>query len=59
MERTWDKNTDVALMLERLADFLRNPPAVKALGREVFTFPGRFGTKRHKKYLQEQASKKA
>jgi hypothetical protein len=53
MERTWDKNTDVALMLERLADFLRNPPAVKALGKEVCTFPGRFGTKRHKKFLAE------
>jgi hypothetical protein len=54
MERTWDNKTDVALMLERLADFLRNPPAVKALGREVHTFPGRFGTKRHRKYLTEQ-----
>src|SRR5258707_532711 len=53
IERTWDKNTDVVLMLERLLDFLKSPPAVRALGREIHTFPGRFGTKRHKKYLAE------
>ena len=57
MERTWDKNTDVVLMLERMALFLKDPPAVKALGREIYTFPGRFGTKRHRKYLVEQKRK--
>lgn len=54
MERTWPKGTDVALMLTRMAEFLTDPPAVKALGREIFTFPGRFGTKRHRKYLKDQ-----
>ncbi len=54
IERSWSKDTDITLMLERLVEFLRNPPAVRALGREIHTFPGRFGTKRHKKFLAEQ-----
>jgi hypothetical protein len=54
MERTWPAGTDVAKMLIRLAEFITDPPAVKALGREIFTFPGRFGTKRHRKWLQNQ-----
>ena len=54
MERTWPKGTDVALMLSRMVEFLTNPPAVRALGREINTFPGRFGTKRHRKYLKQQ-----
>jgi hypothetical protein len=54
IERTWDKKTDVVLMLERLVEFLKSPPATKAIGREIRTFPGRFGTKRHAKYLAEQ-----
>ncbi len=54
IERSWGKDNSIILMLERLVEFLRNPPATLALGREVRTFPGRFGTKRHKKYLAEQ-----
>jgi hypothetical protein len=54
MERTWPKGTDVALMLTRMIEVLTDPPAVRALGREIYTFPGRFGTKRHKKWLREQ-----
>lgn len=54
MERTWPKGTDVAAMLIRMAEVLTNPPAVRALGREIYTFPGRFNTKRHKRYLQNQ-----
>ena|ERR1700688_2837871 len=53
MERTWPKGTDVALMLSRMILVLTDPPAVKALGKEIYTFPGRFGTKRHRKYLQQ------
>lgn len=53
IERTWSKDTDIILMLERIILMLRNPPITAALGREVYTFPGRFGTKRHKKYLKE------
>ena len=54
IERAWGKDVDVIMALEGLLQFLKNPPAVQALGKEVYTFPGRFGTKRHKKYLQEQ-----
>jgi hypothetical protein len=54
MERTWPKGTDVPAMLIRLAEVLTDPPAVKALGREIKTFAGRFGTKRHRKHLKEQ-----
>lgn len=54
MERTWPKGTDVALMLSRMIQVLTDPPAVKALGREIYTFAGRFGTKRHRKFLADQ-----
>ena len=52
LERTWPKGTDVPYAIERLALFLREPPAVKALGREIITFAGRFGTKRHRDFLK-------
>lgn len=54
IERAWSKDIDVIMVLGHLLDFLKNPTAVQALGKEIFTFAGRFGTKRHKKYLQEQ-----
>lgn len=54
MERTWPKGTDVGLMLSRMIQVLNDPPAVKALGREIHTFAGRFGTKRHHRYLADQ-----
>jgi hypothetical protein len=54
MERTWPKGTNVALMLTRMAEYIVDPPAVRAIGREIHTFPGRFGTKRHKKWLKDQ-----
>jgi recombination endonuclease VII len=56
IERSWGKDTDVVLMLERLLEFLKNPPATLALGKEIYTFAGRFGTERHRKYLKEQRS---
>lgn len=44
----------ITIHLERLLEFIRNPPAVTAIGREVFSFPGRFGTKRHREFLRIQ-----
>ena len=40
-------------LLRAAADFLEHPTAVLALGREVYTFPGKFGTDRHRKWLKE------
>jgi hypothetical protein len=54
IERTYANGTDIATILDRLALFLRDPPATRALGREIKTFPGRFGTKRPRKYLTDQ-----
>jgi hypothetical protein len=57
IERAWGKDINVIEALERLIDYLKNPPAAKALGKTVTTFPGRFGTKRHRKYLRDQKAK--
>jgi Recombination endonuclease VII len=42
----------VIAFLRAAADFLEHPTAVQALGKEVFTFPGKFGTKRHRDWLK-------
>ena len=34
-------------------DYLKDPPASKALGKQVFTFAGRLGTKKHLKALRK------
>ena len=39
--------------LIRLMDYFRCPPAVKALGKEVFGYPGRVGTKKHRLFLRK------
>jgi hypothetical protein len=49
IERLWTIDD-----IQRAIEYILHPPAVKALGREVFTFPGRLGTKRHKLYLKKQ-----
>jgi recombination endonuclease VII len=41
-------------ILKRLIDYFINPPAVQALGHEVFGFPGRTGTKRHRIWVRKQ-----
>lgn len=38
-----------------LIEYLSTPPAIKALGKSVYGFPGRTGTKRHRKELKKQA----
>lgn len=54
IERAWGKEVNVIQAVERLLDYLKNPPATIALGREVRTFAGRFGTKRHRNFLANQ-----
>ena len=54
IERAYPKGTNIGDILLRLWDVLNNPPAVKALGREVFGFAGRCGTKRHRAALRKE-----
>jgi hypothetical protein len=42
-------------IVERIAAYVRNPPAVAALGREVFGYAGKVGTKKQRKLLAKQA----
>jgi hypothetical protein len=45
----------VQTLLRRLADYLDSPPATAALGFEHFGYPGRTGTKAHRKRLKKEA----
>lgn len=49
--RFWRDGTIV--LLRAAADYLEHFPAVLALGREIFTYPGKFGTKVHRKWLKK------
>ncbi len=40
-------------LLRAAADFLEHPTASAALGREIYTYPGRFGTKAHRDWLKK------
>jgi hypothetical protein len=40
----------------RLLEYLRNPPAVQALGVKVYGFPGEVNTKRHKKWIEDNSN---
>jgi hypothetical protein len=42
-------------ILERLIEFITHPPAVEALGKAVLGYPGRVGTKEHRKALKRAA----
>lgn len=48
---------ELLLRLLRIISYLKSPPAVEALGRQVFTFKGRLGTKKHRKYLRQLKAK--
>jgi hypothetical protein len=37
----------------RIAGYVNDPPATKALGREHFGYPGHVGTKKHRKLLKK------
>jgi hypothetical protein len=54
IERTYPNGTNIVAILESLMLYMKEHPATKALGREIKTFPGRFGTKRHRTYLANQ-----
>jgi hypothetical protein len=51
IENQW--GPDVLKLILRAVDYLKDPPAGKALGKQVFTFAGRLGTKRHRKALKK------
>jgi hypothetical protein len=40
-------------IVERLGGYFANPPAVQALGKQVFGYAGRVGTKTHRKALKK------
>ena len=44
--------------LLRVIQYLQDPPAVRALGVAVYGFPGRVGTKRHRKWIKKEKEKK-
>lgn len=52
--RFWRDNT-IAL-LERLIVYLKQPPAVEALGEEIYTYPGRLGTDAHRKWMKKNSN---
>ena len=39
--------------IARMAVYMADPPAVKALGHKHFGYPGRVGTKKHRKMLKK------
>lgn len=41
-------------VLLRLIAYLDDPPAVRALGREVFGYPGKIGTKAYRKWVKKR-----
>lgn len=41
----------IVQILQRIIEYILDPPATRALGREVRTFAGKFGTKRHREHL--------
>lgn len=43
----------VQCVLLKLAAYLTDPPAVKALGRQVFGYPGKIGTKAYRKWVKK------
>jgi len=49
---------DDPVRLKRAADYLENPPAVKALGREHFARPGQIGTKKQRAAIKRERKAK-
>lgn len=43
----------VAAWITRMAVYMTNPPAITALGRKHYGYPGRVGTKKHRKLLKK------
>ena len=47
---------DTIRKLERLIIYLKTPPAVEALGRKIFIFPGQLGTDVHRQWLKKNSN---
>jgi hypothetical protein len=41
-------------IVEKIAAYVKNPPATAALGRQVFGWAGKIGTIRHRKFLKKR-----
>lgn len=52
-----DINCPIADFLARVISYLEVSPVRLAIGRRVFGFPGRIGTKRYRKYLRQEKLK--
>ena len=46
-------------LLLRFAAYLSHPPAVGALGRQVFGYPGKIGTEAYRQWVKRQAKNKS
>jgi hypothetical protein len=44
-------------IVERIADYIKHPPATAALGHPVYGWAGRVGTKRHRAFIRKQKTK--
>lgn len=42
-------------LIEKIAAYLKNPPAATALGGPVYGYPGKTGTDKHRSFLKRQA----
>jgi hypothetical protein len=47
---------DTIAKLARLIEYLKNPPAVEALGRKIFIFPGKLGSDVHRAWLKKNSN---
>ncbi len=52
MEGMW--GSQAMICLQATLDYLTSPPAVKALGQEVFGYPGRVNTKKFRAFIRKQ-----
>lgn len=57
IERAYPKGTNIIVVIKRLLEVLTDPPAVRALGKQVFGYKGRVGTKKQRKFLKKLAKK--
>ena len=58
IERTYPKGTDITTILIRFIQHLTNPTAVRALGRQVYGYAGRCGTKKHRASIRREQKAK-
>ena len=56
--RFWGEGEEAIKYLLRAAEYYSNPPAVEALGRKVYGYAGRCGTKKHRAELRKKRKAK-